>query len=348
MGKKAVFLWFNIILGAASILLVIISCINIVTPHLNPSQYGWAYFLGLLTPVFIIAGIVLTLYFLIRRSLFTLIPLLSILLYFNYITSVINFQIFPCNDKNTNYNVGTKRVVIATYNVHYFSFDREYTIYQTGNFLIDNRVDIVCFQEYIEQSDNRQERIPDALNQFPYKAVYNGPRDSTRLAIFSKFPIVDCNKIDFIYSNNGAMWADIMIDSNKVIRVFNNHLQTTGMSRAQGKDITQIIKELHENAILRAEQVDYIENAIKSCDKPVVVAGDLNDTPASYTYHKIKGDLIDGFRSCGFGFASTYRWYKKFLRIDYIFYSKDFKGIGYHSPNIELSDHNPVIVELVY
>jgi endonuclease/exonuclease/phosphatase (EEP) superfamily protein YafD len=80
---------------------------------------------------------------------------------------------------------------------------------------------------------------------------------------------------------------------------------------------------------------------------PLVVCGDFNDTPASYTYRKIKGGLEDSFVAAGKGYAYTYRYLRRLLRIDYLFYSRDiFKATGYNSPDLEYSDHKPVIVTL--
>jgi len=43
----------------------------------------------------------------------------------------------------------------------------------------------------------------------------------------------------------------------------------------------------------------------------------------------------------------TFRYFKRLLRIDYIFHSKEFKGVDYYSPDLDLcSDHNPVVMEV--
>ncbi|WP_347396275.1 endonuclease/exonuclease/phosphatase family protein [Parabacteroides leei] len=57
----------------------------------------------------------------------------------------------------------------------------------------------------------------------------------------------------------------------------------------------------------RAEQADMIHAEIKCSPYPVLVCGDFNDTPASYTYHRVRKDLVDGFRDCGSGYQYTFR-----------------------------------------
>ena len=101
--------------------------------------------------------------------------------------------------------------------------------------------------------------------------------------------------------------------------------------------------QMKKNFVKRATQADYIRQMLDAGEGPVIICGDFNDTPASYTYRTVKGDLTDGFRDCGSGFGYTFRQLKRIFRIDYIIYSPDFKGVTYDSPNLDYSDHKPVV-----
>ena len=79
---------------------------------------------------------------------------------------------------------------------------------------------------------------------------------------------------------------------------------------------------------------------------PAIVLGDFNDTPVSYTYKKMRGDLEDTFINAGSGFAYTYNRLFSMLRIDYIFHSPRYDTETYHSEDLPWSDHNPVFVRL--
>jgi len=79
---------------------------------------------------------------------------------------------------------------------------------------------------------------------------------------------------------------------------------------------------------------------------PVILAGDFNDTPSSYTYREMKGALTDGFRRCGNGYGGTFRYLGGLLRIDYIFYDDTFECVRYYMPSETVSDHKVVIAEL--
>ena len=78
----------------------------------------------------------------------------------------------------------------------------------------------------------------------------------------------------------------------------------------------------------------------------LVLAGDFNDTPSSYTYREMKGALTDGFRRCGNGYGGTFRYLGGLLRIDYVFYDDTFECVRYYMPSEVVSDHKVVIAEL--
>ena len=78
---------------------------------------------------------------------------------------------------------------------------------------------------------------------------------------------------------------------------------------------------------------------------PVIVCGDFNDTPLSYAYKKIKGDLIDSFVTCAIGIGESFVKIPG-LRIDYIMHDKAFKSFNYHKQKEVLSDHYAISCEI--
>lgn len=82
------------------------------------------------------------------------------------------------------------------------------------------------------------------------------------------------------------------------VRIFSVHLQTSGISglrqrfrKDHGRDVPveRVIGELERNSRIRAQQVREIRAVIDSTHYPVIVAGDFNDTPSSYTYPPAEG-----------------------------------------------------------
>ena len=108
-----------------------------------------------------------------------------------------------------------------------------------------------------------------------------------------------------------------------------------------------IYSKLKKAFIIRANQVDVLKDYITRSPYPVIVCGDFNDTPGSYTYHQMTIGLHDSFCRAGSGFlGSTYAGNFPSFRIDYILYDDAFTANSYSRSDFDLSDHYPVQVFL--
>ena len=145
------------------------------------------------------------------------------------------------------------------------------------------------------------------------------------------------------------------------MRVFNNHLRSTAIKAADNEYITNrdfisdtarevkirsIVSRLRENSILRAAQVDSIADVIADARARCIVCGDFNDTPMSYVYRTMAGGLNDAFSKSGSGYSLTFRGFFNTLRFDYVLCSDSFDPVSYEVPQVEYSDHLPVVVRL--
>ena len=90
-----------------------------------------------------------------------------------------------------------------------------------------------------------------------------------------------------------------------------------------------MVNRLSDNNKLRAMQADTIADIIAASPYPVIVCGDFNDTPISYTYRRVSRKLKDAFREVGRGYSYTYRGFFDMLRIDYVLFDKRFTALGY-------------------
>ena len=163
-------------------------------------------------------------------------------------------------------------------------------------------------------------------------------------AIYSRYPIIRASRMDTLMN---FVWADIVIKKDKnnedTIRVFNNHLHSTAIRRddsnyienheyLEGDSLGKVhsmVKRLTENNRVRAEQADTLAALVAASPYPVIVCGDFNDTPVSYTYRTVARKLNDPYRKVGRGYSHTYRGFFDMLRIDYIFYSDEFEALSY-------------------
>lgn len=112
------------------------------------------------------------------------------------------------------------------------------------------------------------------------------------------------------------------------------------------------VEELIDNAQTRVAQAEEVAKRIAQEKGPVVVAGDFNAPLASLACQKMQAQgLRDAFalagRGYGYTFGHTQRFDEPFLRIDHIFASSQFVAYECSVSPVKLSDHLPVIVELV-
>jgi endonuclease/exonuclease/phosphatase family metal-dependent hydrolase len=194
---------------------------------------------------------------------------------------------------------------------------------------------------------------------------YSRTRGNSRLgfATFSRFPVVNQGSIAFPNTPNAAIFTDIALSNADTVRVYNVHLQSIRFGDRE-KDLLQsetfwydhkndhsrvlwsVSGKLRSAFRIRAQQVDTISRHIRQSPYRVVLCGDFNDTPVSYSYHTMRGNLCDGFMEAGRGLMSTFVSIVPSLRIDYILYSDYFRSSVCYCPNISLSDHYPLVCRL--
>ncbi len=99
------------------------------------------------------------------------------------------------------------------------------------------------------------------------------------------------------------------------------------------------------------QMADQLAGQIESVNNPVIVAGDFNATVVNYPYKKIKQKLENAFENAGSGFGFTFPSPARrlglltpFMRIDHIFYSRQFDvHQSYVVEQAGDSDHYPVV-----
>jgi len=330
----------------ASFIVFIFSIITAISGTSRPETGSYVSLIGLILPVIVISSLVLTIFWSIRKSFIVLIPLLALSINYDSILSNIQFR----SDKSNISSDKKLSVKIASYNIHEFKYiDDQTSVSQISEFVRSRNLSIICFQEYKVPFFLNSSELIGSFDFLPYNYIKEPDKNEIGMAIFSRYPIIRSKKINFEDTGNGLIWADIKIDSTRIIRIINNHLQTTNYIRNLNADVTRKIEFLQKNSVIRAHQADVVRAIIDTTTTPVIVCGDFNDIPTSYTFSTIKGDnLTDGFREAGSWLGGTLRGMGGLLRIDYILHSKEFKSVMYSNPNIDLSDHRPVISELVF
>ncbi|NDV82674.1 endonuclease/exonuclease/phosphatase family protein [Bacteroides sp. 51] len=333
---KKVLIILTIILGFFTLLAA-------VAGNVSPDTSSIMTFLVLILPFLLVLNIIAAIYWTIRFRYWVWIPVVAIIANCTYISSMIQN---PFRERAIPKTEETLKV--ASYNVGRFGKDTSgFNTRRIAFAMAEEQVDVLCFQEFTEYVELPIDSLSSILSIWPYSVIPKA-EDGTEilpLAVYSRYPIVDSGLITFPYTPNSSMWFDIRVN-DKTLRIFNNHLQTTSVNQSGGRLQTGVFL-YSVNDIVRARQAETISALIKESPYPVIVAGDFNSPPSSYTYRTMKGDLKDGFRAAGHGFGYTYRYFKRTLRIDYIFYSPSLVAIDYYSPDWDYgSDHNPVMLEI--
>ncbi len=350
MGKLAVQKYFAFMILSLTVLLMVFTLVGLFGGDVNPAGNMARALLVYILPFLIIGDFILLVYWLIlRRWHWAAIPFLAILCCIPYSMTLYKFGSV---DENGGSQQGLK---IATYNVALFG--RETSGFIAQDILAEmkkQKVDVLCLQEYSNQSG-------DKLNSDSYKDYFpHMAMGQSDMVIYSRHPITKTKNIPFEMTNNSAMWAEIKVN-NQTFRVYNVHMETTGLNRTlhqaskienQGLEVenNRLVRAIYGNYTLgmmaRAGQANTVAMDMRDSNVPTIVCGDFNDVPYSYVYNTLLGDKVDGFKECGAGFMYTFRGGKKMVRIDYIFHDKSLKGLTYYKKDLSYSDHNPVFLKI--
>jgi endonuclease/exonuclease/phosphatase family metal-dependent hydrolase len=259
-----------------------------------------------------------------------------------------------------------KTVGVLSYNVRIFN---TYAHLQDKNqtssrkmiqWVANHPADIYCLQEFYNETTspvfNATSKIGRQQQKFFYvsRSLVNGIGAEFGLAIFSKYPMIRKGSIHFgKVTQNHAMYADIKLKED-TIRVYNFHFQSMSIEekdivdsyrdqnslKQEGRKLLRLFKR---GFMKRADQVDTLVSHIARSPYPVILCGDLNDLPYSYTYQQLNRNFTNAFEAQGWGIGATYNGKLPFVRIDNQFCSPEWEVLQYtRHDSIPYSDHFPV------
>jgi len=347
--------------------ITILSCIALLLSNLgayvDPRTF-WPLAFASLAYVPVLAGnILISCYWLIRRSAFALVPLCCIFIGWPILSGT--FSLSRKAQVQAKADTPDSLVRVMTYNVH--AFDEAFR--ETSNSsrvlsLIDKiQPDIACFQEYysVPQHFQANDSLKKILHTKNFHFVqFNG--DGVGMAIFSKYPIIKSGVLRFSEDGDGnqCIYIDVF-KNNRTFRVYSVHLESIRLKQTQINYMSQVIKgktkqlrpskqiggQLRRAFLERAAQVDMVKKHSASCPYPYVICGDFNDPPSSYAFNKMAVGLLSTYREKGSGFYAV-TLHKGFLRyqIDHILASGSWKVSSHVIIPEQASDHYPVYADL--
>lgn len=262
---------------------------------------------------------------------------------------------------------GRTTVKVLSFNMHHFygpyyvddTRDIENQVENAQTFvrlLREEQPEVLCLQEFLPYTNGHEVDLRDSLAAlgYAYYAAAAPQYGHSASIVWSKYPIVDVQLIDTVCK----LQVDIAL-GHDTVRLFSLHLnsyQLTGedheelemFAHGEGDKASGLLvaRKFKRTILAHDREWETLSPLIQKSPYPVLVAGDFNDTPASYIYRKMTHHLRDSYKEKGKGFGTTYHGRGPAFRIDYVLHSEALTALSYKRIKSDISDHYPVLVEL--
>lgn len=336
-------------------------------PFVHPQTIPFLPFFGLFYPVFLVLTLVLFVIYAFARSRWAIVIIVLLVLGGN-----LHFRQFVFNSSKVSLN-DENDFKVMSFNVRLFDLynwsvdDSNKNRHKIFNFLEEELPDVVCFQEFYQQDKTTdfptRDSLIDRMQIVDYHERYSYKskgRQHFGIAMLSKYPMISKGEVPLQLeegekSDNYCIFADI-VKNNDTIRVYNVHLQSIKLKKDdytlfdeagnpipnQKSAIENTVFKLGSAFPRRAKQAMLVVDHAETSPYPVVICGDFNDTPMSYTYNQFNKRFIDAFREASWGIGSTYAGKIPAGRIDYIFHSNELEAFNFNIQKTVVSDHRAI------
>lgn len=374
---------FNLLAVVVSLVLAALLVFSAYGGHIDPEHSTVGALAAMAFPVLLgLSVVVLLLLLIVRRWRISIILMVGILISWPTVKIVSPLNIFP--HKYTPAEDSTKFKVL-TFNVKNFNVmksgddridNREGQA--TVKYILDQDADVVLLQEAALSADYNDLKLmkpwmKTIRKKYPYRD--HGYHDQV---IWSKHPYTKVEdpaiKDGFASPDDPvrnyhfyARACDVMVPGHTV-RFFNIHLHSIGLSSEDKEtymDLTNfdnvndrdkmkkvrygLVAKLRYAFRIHAVQTRILRQVIDQSGENVIVCGDFNDTPASYSYYTMRGkDLKDAYVDCGFGPTFTYHENRFYFKIDHIFYRGDMTATEISRDREGSSDHYPQVATFIW
>ncbi|HAG17386.1 MAG TPA: hypothetical protein DCG69_12845 [Bacteroidales bacterium] len=347
-------LWLNFLFVALLLLAYI-------APFVPPTILWIFVILGIIYPALLLVNILFVLFWIILLNKNFLYSFIAILVGFNTIQTHFQFN-------NQSSEPTDETVKIVSFNVKNLSnnnekyADKEVRL-AIQNYLDNQNANIICLQEFQTYPTKGVNTIKDFQGQLqkPYFAATPYLEKSRfkfvdLLLILSDFPILHTEELRH-HGKIFALIADIKYHED-TLRVYNLHLESnhfgkneyeifyspeTTIDEQTTTQINSLVGKLARYSKIRNIQVNQVLENIAKSPYPMLICGDFNDTPGTYTYHKLAAGRTDAFVEKGKGYGNTYNGKLPAMRIDFILNDTIFKVNSFEIGHFEKSDHFPIM-----
>lgn len=329
--------FFNKIIFFFNVIFAVVLLLACAVPYLSLEIFPFLSILSLGVPALVVANAIFFLYWLLglKKQAFT--SLFVLVFGYFVLGTFLKFS-----TKSTDFK--EDELKLMTFNVRGFNryrfLDNDSIPQQIKSFIRKENPDILSFQE---AGYDMEENYLD----YPYhflKKIHTG--DKVHMGIFSKYPIINAEIIDFPNSINNGSYADILYKGD-TLRLYNLHMQSlgitpgTGVLRSQSSE--RLLRRVTKAFKRQQQQAQIIADHKARSPYKTLVCGDFNNTQFSSVYHTIKGDMQDTFIEKGSGYGRSYNFLMIPIRIDFIMADSNFEVMVHKNYNEKYSDHFPVM-----
>lgn len=347
------------IVAGANVAVIIVMFIVGFADYVNPERYPLLSTAGLAFPFFLIVNLAFLVFWAVFRLRMVIIPVLG------YLVCYVPISIYmPVNMKR---DVPKDCIKVMTWNVQAYSGEPRYddAFEMIFGYIKKQNADIVCVQEDLGGWRDSRARF-DSLYAYSDTSFVSNSSGTNAVGIYSRYPIVRREKIDYVSAANLSV-AYYLKRQRDTLLVIVNHFETTHLSRTDRKRYKEMMKgkmgkdtmreeskkllhTLAESNKLRAPQARAVHEYVESHRQyPIIVCGDFNDNPISYTRRMVAKGLTDCYVESGRGVGLSYNQKGFFVRIDNILCSDNFEPYNCYVDNkIDASDHYPMICWLKF
>ena len=332
--------------NVATILLLWASC---GVTYLSPESHPRLGLLSLMFPLFLLANTLFVPFWLIFKVKRTWLPVVGLACCFSFVRDY-----FPVNWPSA---VPDSTLTIVSYNSHNMGSkeaDMEDGTNIVVKYLVESDADIISLQE---------SPVRGKLFQMMQDAGYECA-NVKEFALCSRLPVLSYDTLALDGHPAHCLQA-YLLDGQDTIMLINPHLESNHFSPEIKKAYAEAIETHERDSIrkglepvvdlmavaspVRSRQVDSIQAMIDEwLPRPVIVCGDFNDTPVSYSHRVLTSKLRSAFRESGNGLGFTFHDKGFPVRIDHILYSGD-RWKSYQSSvcdTLTCSDHFPIHTKL--
>lgn len=367
-GNRKLILTIDKVARVLNLIFALLLLLSILAGVVSP-QVCWPLALaGLCYSVFLFGNLFFVVYWIARANRFVLVSLVCILVGWKPLTNTIGFHL----RQPANFKKDSKNIRIMTFNVHDFNIqlpNGDSSQQAMLRLLKTKQPDIVCFQEYYSWRSQNPFQITDSIKKAlgaPY--LYFKPFTGTDtydigLALFSRYPIIDSGLVSARQADKDldpAIFCDIR-RGDQTFRVYDLHLRSvafdpedyeyvnevTSHKRIRYRPTLHVLSKLKGAFVDRSEQVKLLKHHASTYANPYIFAGDFNDTPTSYAFTRLSSGLKSAFASKSSGFGVTYESRLPDLQLDHVLVSPDITVEYYRILKETISDHYPVITDLL-